>query len=198
VVGLPVANRFCQPASDKPALRVQLGWPKDLPVILLLGGGEGMGPLERTAKAIGRANMPATLVIVAGRNKELKSRLESYPWTKPTFIYGFVHNMPDIMHAADIIVTKAGPGTISEALNAALPMVLYSRLPGQEDGNVTYVTGKGAGVWAPQPEQIVAALWNWIDHPDLCQEAAHRSRSLARPDAARKIAGILAERLGVE
>lgn len=198
VVGLPVANRFCQPAGDKPALRAHLGWPKDLPIILLVGGGEGMGPLERTAKAIGQAGMPATLVIVAGRNTELKSRLESYPWKGPTFIYGFVHNMPDFMHAADMIVTKAGPGTISEALNAGLPMVLYSRLPGQEDGNVTYVTGKGAGVWAPQPEQIVAAVWKWIRNPQLCQEVAHRSRSLARPDAARKIARILAEQLGVE
>jgi 1,2-diacylglycerol 3-beta-galactosyltransferase len=198
LVGLPVADRFCQPAGDKKALRDQLGWPADLPTILLVGGGEGMGPLEETARAIGAARLQANLVVVSGRNKDLKARLEKARWSRPTFIYGFVRNMPDFMHAADIIVTKAGPGTISEALNAGLPMVLYSRLPGQEEGNVSYVTNNGVGVWAPRPEQIVAALSKWIEHPELRQEAAEYSQSLARPDAARKIAHVLAEQLGVE
>ncbi len=198
IVGFPVANRFCQPGGDKKELRNLLGWPKDLPVILLVGGGEGMGPLRETARAIDATNLPATLVVIAGRNKKLKSRLESYRWSQPTFIYGFVHNMPDFMHAADIIVTKAGPGTISEALNAGLPMVLYSRLPGQEEGNVAFVTTNGAAVWAPQPEQIVEALQEWIEHPELLHEAVECSQNLARPDAARKIARILAEQLGVE
>ena len=49
------------------------------------------------------------------------------------------------MRAADIIVTKAGPGTIAEALNANLPIILYAKLPGQEDGNVTFVESEGAG-----------------------------------------------------
>lgn len=198
LVGLPVADRFCQPAGDKQALRDRLGWPTDLPTILLVGGGEGMGPLEETAKAIGAARLPANLVVVAGRNKDLKARLEKVYWSHPTFVYGFVRNMPDFMHAADIIVTKAGPGTISEALNASLPMVLYSRLPGQEEGNVSYVTNNGAGIWAPHPEQIVAAVRKWIEHPGLRREAAECSQSLARPDAARKIAHVLAERIGVE
>ena len=70
-------------------------------------------------------------------------------------IYGFVNEMPAFMHAADILVTKAGPGTISEAFIAGLPMVLYSKMPGQEDGNVTFVVDTGAGVWAPEPEETV-------------------------------------------
>jgi 1,2-diacylglycerol 3-beta-galactosyltransferase len=69
--------------------------------------------------------------------------------------------------AADVLVTKAGPGTICEALNAGLPMALYSRLPGQEEGNIDYVCKNGAGVWAPHPECIVAALRNWVEN-QLC------------------------------
>jgi 1,2-diacylglycerol 3-beta-galactosyltransferase len=198
VVGLPVADRFCQPAGDKNALRTQLGWPTERPVILMVGGGEGMGPLEENAHAIDEAGLPAILVVIAGRNKDLKARLEDHNWSQPTFIYGFVHEMPDFMRAADIIVTKAGPGTISEALNAGLPMVLYSRLPGQEEGNVTYVIVNGVGVWAPQPDLIIAALRDWIEHPEHRQEAAAAARRLARPDAARQIAHILAAKLGVE
>jgi 1,2-diacylglycerol 3-beta-galactosyltransferase len=123
--------------------------------------------------------------------------LESRTWPIPIFVYGFVREMPDFMRAADILVTKAGPGTISEALIAGLPMILYSRLPGQEDGNVTYVVSEGAGLWAPRPEQIVSALQSWIRRPEQRSQAAEACRKLARPNAARQIAGLLAERVGI-
>lgn len=198
VIGLPVAERFCQPPGDKAALRARLGWPTDLPVILLVGGGEGMGPLEKVAQAIAAACLPAALVIIAGRNKDLKVRLETCSWSMPTFVYGFVREMPDFMRAADILVTKAGSGTIGEAFNATLPMILYSRLPGQEDGNVVYVTSQGAGVWSPQPELVIATLQDWIHHPERHLQVVEACRRLARPEAARQIAAILAARLGVE
>jgi 1,2-diacylglycerol 3-beta-galactosyltransferase len=134
---------------------------------------------------------------VAGRNQNLKARLESHSWSIPTFIYGFVREMPDFMRAADILVTKAGPGTISEALIAGLPMILYSRLPGQEDGNVSYVVSEGAGLWAPRPDQIVSFLHTWIQHPEKRLEAAAACRRLARPQAARQIAHLLAKRVGI-
>lgn len=198
VIGLPVADRFCQPPGEKSELRERLGWPPDDPMILLVGGGEGMGPLEKTAHAIAGAEIPAGLAIVTGRNHKLKERLEAYPWPRHTFIYGFVRNMPEMMGAADILVTKAGPGTISEALNAGLPMILYSRLPGQEDGNVTYVVDEGAGIWAPQLEQILSSLRGWLQTPELLARASKACQRLARPQAAREIAHILAEAAGIK
>jgi 1,2-diacylglycerol 3-beta-galactosyltransferase len=101
------------------------------------------------------------------------------------------------MRAADILVTKAGPGTICEAFIAGLPMILYSRMPGQEDGNVDYVIAKNAGVWAPQPRQVVAVIKNWLDNPAEREKVAATCRQLARPDAARQIARLIAERLDV-
>ena len=198
VIGLPVAERFCRPPGNREELRERLGWPKERPVILLVGGGEGMGPLERTAHAIAASCSQAALVVIAGRNRSLKARLESQKWAIPTLIYGFVREMPDFMRAADILVTKAGPGTISEALIAGLPMVLYSRLPGQEDGNVSYVVSEGAGYWAPQPEQIVTVLQAWIQNPGKRLKAAEACRRLARPQAARQIARLLARKVGVK
>jgi 1,2-diacylglycerol 3-beta-galactosyltransferase len=197
VIGLPVANRFCQPPGDPQALRARLGWPQDRPVILLVGGGEGMGPLEQIADAIAEARLPAALIVIAGRNQSLKTRLEKRAWPMPTRIYGFVREMPDFMRAADILVTKAGPGTVSEAFNAGLPLVLYSRLPGQEDGNVTHVVSEGAGIWAPTPEEVVGALRDWLTYPSHRLQAAENSRRAARPDAARQIARTLAARLRV-
>jgi len=197
VVGLPVANRFCQLPGDKPQLRMRLGWPQDVPVILLMGGGEGMGPIENTARAIDRAGMHAALVIIAGRNQQLKHRLEAQHWSMPTFIYGFVREMPDFMQAADILLTKAGPGTITEALNAGLPMILFSRLPGQEDGNVIHVVSEGAGVWAPTQHRICSALNSWLQKPEQLAKVAQNSRRLANPQAAREIARLLAAQIGI-
>ena len=198
LVGLPVADRFCQPAGNPHALRSRLGWPQDLPMVLLVGGGEGMGPLQKTAQAIALSGLPIALAVIAGRNQHLKSSLEAMEWPLPTYIYGFVRDMPDFMRAADVLVTKAGPGTISEAFNAALPVILYSHLPGQEDGNVGYTVSEGAGVWAPTPEEIVTALEVWIKRPEQRLKAQEACRRLARPHAAHEIAGILAQRLGIE
>ena len=197
VVGLPVADRFCKPSGDVSTLRHEVGWPQDLPVVILVGGGDGLGPLKPTAEAIANSGCKLTLVVITGRNQSLRNELEKRTWPIPTFIYGFVNEMPEFMQAADILVTKAGPGTISEALNAGLPMIMYSYLPGQEEGNVNYVQSMGAGIWAPEPDQIVAALRKWILDPDSRQKAVEACHRLARPQAAREIAHILAKITGV-
>lgn len=147
VVGLPVAERFCRPPGDQGRLRAELGWPQDRPMVLVVGGGEGMGPLFETACAIARSGVRAGLAIVTGRNESLRRRLEQVAWEIPTWVYGFEQRMPEMMQAATLLVTKAGPSTIAEAANAGLPVVLYSYLPGQEEGNVDFVVSRGLGRW---------------------------------------------------
>jgi 1,2-diacylglycerol 3-beta-galactosyltransferase len=195
VVGQPVTLRYSAPAGDKMALRQKLGWEDDKHVIMLVGGGEGMGPLGKTARAIAASGLDVALAIVCGRNQRLKEHLESLDWPVPVYIYGFTHELPDFMRAADVLVTKAGPGTIAESLNAHLPMILYAKLPGQEDGNVTFVEEEKVGVWAPQPEQIVQTLTEWIQNPEIRLEYAENCRRAARPDAARQIARAIGETL---
>jgi 1,2-diacylglycerol 3-beta-galactosyltransferase len=193
VIGLPVADRFCKPPGDKKALRKKLGWPQDKAIILLVGGGEGMGPLSTVSKEINQAKLDAGLVIITGRNKKLKDELKAINWNIPTHIYGFVTDMPDFMRAADILVTKAGPGTISEALIANLPIILYHRIPGQEEGNVSYVIDEGAGVWAPNIDDIINTLEDWLNNPEKRMLAVENAKRLARPDASRQIVRTIAE-----
>ena len=197
IIGLPVADRFCKPVGEKAGIRQKLDWPKDKVIILLVGGGEGMGPLEEISKAINSSSLDAGLVIVTGRNSKLKKKLESLPWSIPVNVYGFVKNMPDVMRAADILVTKAGPGTISEALIAGLPIILYHRISGQEEGNVSYVIDEGAGVWAPETEDIIETLKYWLENPSKRQAAVENAKRLARPEASREIAREIASRLNV-
>jgi 1,2-diacylglycerol 3-beta-galactosyltransferase len=198
VLGLPVSDRFCQPAGDKAALREQLGWEDGKPVVLMVAGGDGMGPMQTTAEAISDAGLDVSMILVAGRNERLKQRLVATNWTCPVKIYGYTTKMPDFMRASDFLITKAGPGTISEAFIAGLPMILYSYMPGQEDGNIDYVVNEGAGVWAPRPELVVTALSHWLEHPEEISSAVHACQRLAKPEAAHRIAKTIARTIDRE
>ena len=188
VIGMPVGDRFCQPVGDRAVHRAKLNLPEGQPTILIVGGGEGMGPLEAVVRGISDANLNASLVVIAGRNQELRQQLETSAWNIPVKVYGYVRNMPELMRAADILITKAGPGSISEGFLAGLPLILYHYLPGQEKGNVDYVVNNGAGIWAPSPGQIVEALKTWLGDPSVLQRFSEGSSHLARPDATRQIA----------
>ena len=197
VAGQPISERHCQAGCDKPTLRARFGWQADKFTLLVVGGGDGMGPLAETAIAIDQSGLDLNLVIVTGRNVHLKNYLETLPWDNPTFIYGFTQDMPDFMRAADAIVTKAGPGTIAEALVAGLPIILYAKLPGQEDGNVTYVEKTRVGVWAPDPQKVVRTLTRWVCRPAERAQVARDCLNAARPDAARVIARALGAKIGL-
>ncbi len=197
VAGQPISERYTRPCQDKAGLRRSLGWPEDKFTVLMVGGGEGMGPLAETARAVDESGLDVTQVVVAGRNEKLKAYLESLTWENPTFLYGFTRQLPDFMRAADVIVTKAGPGTIAEALAASLPIILYARLPGQEDGNVLYVQERGVGVWAPEPLQVVRTLTRWVCKPHIRQQVIANCQEAARPEASRLIARKLGERVGL-
>jgi 1,2-diacylglycerol 3-beta-galactosyltransferase len=197
VAGQPISERHCLGNCDKASLREKLGWPADKFTVMLVGGGDGMGPLAETARAIDESGLDVTQIIVAGRNAKLKDYLETLPWENPTFIYGFTQNMPDFLRASDAIVTKAGPGTIAEALAAGLPIILYTKLPGQEDGNVVYVENRGVGVWAPDPQKVVRTLTRWVCRPAERAKVVENCRKSARPDASRVIARALGEKVGL-
>lgn len=188
VIGMPVSQAHAREPGDRQEYCRQFGWPQDIPVVLLVGGGEGMGPLKRTAIALSSLDVDFGLAVIAGRNRELLEELESRQWGRPVFIYGFERRLPQMMRGASLLVTKAGPGTISESLNAHLPLVLYSRLPGQEEGNVDFVIETGTGVWAPGPELSALAVRRILSSPTMLEDMRAQCAKHARPDAAEKIA----------
>ena len=151
-----------------------------------------MGQLRHISRAVTDSGVQAQLVVVVGRNERLRARLVGEKWSLPVRVEGFAHNMHEWMRAADLLVTKAGPSTISEALVMGLPMVLSGALPGQERPTVDYIVRGGAGVWAPTGQRVAAAVRELLssDGQKLAQMAV-RARSLARPDAARRVAEIV-------
>lgn len=102
---------------------------------------------------------------------------------------GFVTNMAEYMVAADLLLTKAGPGTIAEAASLGLPVLLTSFLPGQEEGNVDFVVEKKFGQYEPDsnPQLIALTVKEWLQNPDLMRDMSLHARKAGMPDAAEEI-----------
>ncbi len=191
VIGMPIDPKFTRPIGSKEELRERFHLRQDLPVVLLVGGGDGAGGLQAAVRAISQARLPVQILVVTGRNRRLYAHLQRTRASLhvPATIFGFVQNMPELMHAADVIITKAGPGTISEALSCHLPIILSGYVPGQEEGNVSYVVNNNVGTMAHDSLELVDALRRLIKpgSPELRQQVANAQR-ICRPYASFEIA----------
>jgi 1,2-diacylglycerol 3-beta-galactosyltransferase len=187
VYGLPIRPAFSHGLPPKATLKKRLGLDPKKPCIILMAGGEGMGPLEKTVNAVSQQiGARAQLVVVCGRNAALVERLraKSYPEGMNVNIQGFVTNMPDFMGASDIIITKAGPGTISEALICGLPLVLNAFVPCQEEGNIPYVTENNVGVFETKPKNVASIIKSWLENEGKELKAlSARAKALGKPDS---------------
>ncbi|KAI7754724.1 hypothetical protein M8C21_013849 [Ambrosia artemisiifolia] len=195
VYGLPVRPSFVKPVRPKVELRKELGMDEDLPAVLLMGGGEGMGPIEATAKALGNALYDENLgepigqvLVICGRNKKLANKLLSAEWKIPVQVKGFVTKMEECMGACDCIITKAGPGTIAEAMIRGLPIILNDYIAGQEVGNVPYVVENGCGKFSKSPKAIANIVGQWFGpKAHELKAMSQNALRLARPDSVFKI-----------
>ena len=186
VLGMPIDPKFTVPMAPKEELQRRLGLNPDLPVILLVGGGDGAGGLRASVQAISQARLAAQLLVITGRNKRLFVHLQRLRASLkvPLKVFGFVNNMPEMMHAADVIVTKAGPGTICEALACDLPIILSGYVPGQEEGNVDFVTENDTGVLAHDSVEMIDALRRLIKPgSQIMRQQLENARRISRPRA---------------
>lgn len=193
LTGLPVRRCFIRAAEeDRGLARRKLGLDPGVPVVLLLSGADGMGPFYTLFQALVTTQLRAQLVAITGRNERLAARLTSQRWPRPVHIRGFVENIHEWMRAADVLVTKAGPTTITEALTVGIPMVLSGAVPGQEPPNVPYVTERGAGVWAPDPIQAAETVRELLSPKDgKLRWMTQRAREAGCPDAGEHVAEVI-------
>jgi 1,2-diacylglycerol 3-beta-galactosyltransferase len=192
VIGVPVDLEFLSPSKEQGELREEVGLAADVFTILVMGGGEGMGNVFDVARAVAQASLRVQLLIVAGRNEKLRATLEAVVWELPTRTLGFAGNMPDLMHAADLIITKAGPTTISEALACGLPMLISGSLRGQEEGSAEWVVERGAGLLTPTPQKVLAVLKELLrPENDALARMAQSARRAAKPLAALEAATLI-------
>ena len=201
--GLPIRPDFCGPrgnvetAREKGRLRRSLGLASDRPVVMIVGGGEGMGPVEATTGALARRlGTNGQVIVICGRNESLASRLKAGDYGGCNVkVCGFVNNMVDYMSASDCIITKAGPGTIAEALICGLPMILNDFIPCQEASNVPYVLDHGVGIFMKDPDVVAQTVSHWFSSKEgsnELKEMSKRAKELGKPEATFKIVEDLA------
>jgi UDP-N-acetylglucosamine:LPS N-acetylglucosamine transferase len=198
ITGQPVDLPYAAPC-DRAAVRARLGMRPECPTVLLAAGGAGRGGLEPLLRALDArlpAGQPAHILVVCGRNERLRARLAAERWQQDVRVMGFVTNMRELMAAADVVATKGGSTSVAEALACALPIVLMSVMPGQEEGNVAFVEHAGAGIHAPSAQSAAQAIARLLHDAPARARMSANSRALARPDSARAIARIVMERHG--
>lgn len=191
ITGLPVHPRFGAETRSRPEIRSELGWRPDVPTALVVGGTR-VRKVGEIASLLDSAGLNLQLAIVAGGDEALYRELMAHQWRGPTHVYGFADNMPALIRASDVVITKAGGLITSEVLACERPLLFCSAIRGQETGNVKYVTAAGAGDWAPKPSQVLSHLARWLENGGILlgQRTVHAAR-LGRPDAVYQAADLI-------
>jgi UDP-N-acetylglucosamine:LPS N-acetylglucosamine transferase len=184
VTGLPVNPALAEAPASKVVARRALGWPEDKFTVLAVGS-RRVERLDAFLHPLNHAGFDLHVAAVAGGNEALYSALQATDWHVSATIYDFVRNMPDLMHAADCIVSKAGGLIVTESLACGLPLILTQVIPGQETGNARYVVDEGAGDLTLEPMLFLETMAHWLaDDGRLYHERAANAARLGRPEAA--------------
>lgn len=149
-----------QQTCDRAEERRRIGLNPGLPTAMVLFGGHGSNVMWSIAKCLGDCSSDLQLILICGRNKRLKQRLEGLRTRNKLFVEGFTKEIPYYMHLSDFFIGKPGPGSISEALKMHLPVIVERNawtLP-QERFNADWIRERGVGVVLDNFRQIDRAV----------------------------------------
>jgi processive 1,2-diacylglycerol beta-glucosyltransferase len=189
VHGIPVNSCHLQKA-DKTAVLQTLGFKPGLPLILVMGGSLGLGPMKSVIRKLDKLPQPFYIVAITGKNNELKERLErkGQNLRHQTRILGFVENVHELMDAAEVVVTKPGGITTAECLIKRLPMIIINPIPGQEAKNTDFLLTHNVAVQAEKAGGVVRYIDEFLRNPEKLRQMSQAAAQLGRPDAARNAA----------
>jgi len=189
LLGLPVDLRFRPPApGEKRALRRRYSLDETRFTVLVIGGAAGVGNLIKQVRVLAWEPYQWQVIAICGRNEKLRSRLARVRFATPTLVLGFVDNMPELMRASDVVVTKAGPGAIAEALATGVPVLVTGFLPGQESPNVDFVVEAGFGAFTPRENDLLDEVRVLAEGGPTWQEMSRKAAEMAHPYASSDIA----------
>ena len=159
-----------------------------VPCILIMGGGLGLGSIEETLQDLNNVEMPLKILVVAGKNQKLLTRLKSMQKTfrHEVKLFGYVENVGELMAAADLLITKPGALTMTEAFAAGLPMILHAPIPGPEAQNAFYAEKNGAAISAGNLK-ISAIVKKILSDKSTLDEMKVNAKNLSKVNAAAEI-----------
>ena len=191
--GIPIATKFAA-KLDALAVRRSLGLRDDLPTLLVLSGGFGMGPVGKILSALDNISQAFQTVVVCGRNEELRRELAAQDRKHPTRVLGFASNMHELMGVADLILTKPGGLTSSEALALGKPLFILDPIPGQEAANSDFLLERGAAAKVNRVEDLPFRIEQLLGSKKL-GEMAKAAKALGRLKSAEAVCNEVLARL---
>jgi processive 1,2-diacylglycerol beta-glucosyltransferase len=180
--GIPIAAKFLV-KTDAKGVRKHYGLRDDQPVLLVLGGGFGMGPVAKILAELDKVPGQFQTIVVAGRNEKLRRELATHNRKHPTHVLGFATNMHELMTVADLIITKPGGLTSSEALALGRPLFILNPIPGQEAANSDFLLEHGAATKVNRVEDLPFRVAQLLGSKKL-GEMAKAAKALGRPHSA--------------
>jgi processive 1,2-diacylglycerol beta-glucosyltransferase len=197
VSGIPIDPAFAV-KRDRAALRTEAGFDHDRPLFLISGGALGVSPAAGVLDALARLKHPAQAIIICGKNEEMKASMEKQAREVEalnpglTFkVLGYTNEMHLWMQMSDLFIGKPGGLTTAEALACALPMVIVSPIPGQEDRNSDHLLEKGIAIKCNEFTTLAYKLDSLLDQPGQLDAMREKARSYGRPHAAEFIVDAL-------
>ncbi len=187
VSGIPVHEKFIQ-QPEISVLKGRLGLKEDYFTVLVATGSFGIGPIEEILRNL----KGVQALVVCGHNKNLFSRLQNVR-SGLIKIFGLVNNMEELMAVADVMITKPGGLSISEALVRHLPLIFFNAIPGQETNNIQVLAYYGIGQRCATPPEIAQAVERLKNSKDLFMTTVKKTQALARPQAVREIIALIQE-----
>ncbi len=191
--GIPVGAKFLS-KPDPRAVRKNYGLRDDQPVLLVLGGGFGMGPVAEILAELDKVPGQFQTLVVTGRNEELRRKLATQTRQHPTHVLGYSTNMHELMAVADLIITKPGGLTTSEALALGKPLFILNPIPGQEAANSDFLLERGAAAKVNRVEDLPFRIEKLLGSKKLA-EMARAAKSLGRPKSAEAVCQEVLKRL---
>ena len=199
ISGIPIDPGFrSHSPEEQRMIRRELGLDPDLRVLLVSAGALGRSPAETVLEALFELNQPVQIVLIAGRNEDLKRKLEQLGAKVPSSkirvkVIGYTEEMHRWMSVATLLIGKPGGLTISEAMACGLPMVIVSPIPGQEERNSDHLLEKGIAIKCNEFTTLSYKVGKLLEHPERIQQMRVNALAWAKPDAALTIARILVE-----
>ncbi|MBU4311819.1 MAG: glycosyltransferase [Candidatus Omnitrophica bacterium] len=187
--GIPIDPRFTI-AHDKKELRAKMGFEHNLPIVLIMGGSQGLGPVENIVTMLENKDIPFQLAVVCGTNKKLEKVLEKRAprYKRKLVVFGHVENIDELMEISSIILTKPGGLTTAEALSKDLPMIIIHPIPGQETKNTDFLLQQGVALRAEDSEDVATLVQELLLNPIKLADMRNRTTELKKPNAAMDIA----------
>jgi len=189
--GIPVSPKFLTPV-DKKCLLSELGLDNKF-TVLVMGGGMGFGNIENTIASLLDCDIDLQIIAVTGTNQKLKCQLEEYlkNRSKKVLVLSYTDRINELMDIADLLITKPGGMTVSEALVKGLPIFIISPIPGQEEGNASFLISSGVASKIDNSSQLVKILSQVANDPATLNKMRENSKFLGKPHSAADIAALL-------